>query len=198
MCTLSHLRSLWFALLQSQVIARGIPVPGSPFSDDTAKDGQLSGLSATELECLVARALQLHRAWTSPRPRHTSFVRFSVSQSSFLDQPVSPNPNLHSAPTSDGLQTGRPSLRCLALYFLPGRGNRYLVTLLRREQPAPRYYEVLCWDIAPRTDVHENGNTKTIQSRCVARYSCTGLLAACINADVTHPASLALTQHIEA
>lgn len=185
--SLTHARSLWFDVLCSKIARRNIPVPGCSIKT-------LSTLSAGSLERLVARALLLHRNWTSPRPRATSVTLFKLN----MDSVASPE----SLEVSTDLLL---SLRCLALYFLPGRGNKYLITLARRDQLSPlgphsqRSYEIHCWDIATPEKQLASGGDKgtTAYSRCIAKYTCAGLLAACLNADPTHPACLALTQHIE-
>lgn len=167
----------------------GVPVPGHP-------DHAYSALSADWLERLVVRSLELRRNWTSSQPR----VRREVTFSLYMTNSVSDAPRLPDVPPPPFGQ-----LRCLVLYFLPGRGNKYLVVLLRRDHrtlrgpQAQRSYELQCWDIAtPEEELQVVGDRNTILlSRCVARYSCTGLLSACVNADPEHPACLALTRHTD-
>ncbi|KAI0690971.1 hypothetical protein BC835DRAFT_1417453 [Cytidiella melzeri] len=183
-------RSLWFDILQAKIVCKGIPTPGTT-------ELNVSSASARELEDVCVRALVLQRNWTSSRPKFTSSISFNLRDTESFANNVrkdctSPLDPLH--------------LRCLALYFLPDRGNRYLVVILRREQmftagpQTQRSFELQCWDISKGDDVlgaRNNRGTVRRRSRCVARYQCTSLLAACVNADPTHPACLVVTRRVE-
>lgn len=83
--------------------------------------GPLDDLSAQDLEALTRRALALRHTWSSP-------------------QPV-PRRNITFGPPSD------PVARVIFLQFLPGRSNRYLISV--RMTSRPRAYLLQCWDVAP-------------------------------------------------
>jgi hypothetical protein len=76
-------------------------------------------LSAEELEHLTYRALRLRKNWSSPSPVVAKEVVFS---------PTMPKD---------------PEARHATLYFLPGRGNRWLMSVTFTAS----MYLVQCWDV---------------------------------------------------
>jgi hypothetical protein len=76
-------------------------------------------LSAEELELLTRRALRLQKTWTSPSPVAAKEITFS---------PTEPKD---------------PQARHAGLYFLPGRGNRWLMSVTFTVS----MYLVQCWDV---------------------------------------------------
>jgi hypothetical protein len=77
-------------------------------------------LSAEELEYLTCCALRLRKNWSSPSPLATKEIRFS---------PTVPKD---------------PHARHVGLFFLPGRGNRWLLCVTFTAS----MYLVQCWDLA--------------------------------------------------
>ncbi|KAH9951107.1 hypothetical protein B0H21DRAFT_352892 [Amylocystis lapponica] len=85
----------------------------------------LVSLSSEQLEHLTLQALRLHHNWTTANP---------VCSRQFDLHPPS-------------LPISRP--RNIAVYFLPGHANRWLITNTLYDQPAsPRKYVIQCWDLA--------------------------------------------------
>lgn len=184
---------MWFNILRSDVIQQGIPVPGST-------QFLASSASARDLEDMYIRAQTLRRNWTLSRPQIARHISFNLVQADSTIGAASHTP-----------LSSSEHLWCLALYFLPGRGNRYLVSILRRETvtntpppwPAQRTFEVQCWDIAVSESElrskdskgHDAATKMSSSSQCIARYRCKGLLAACVNTDPTHPACLIVTEY---
>lgn len=85
----------------------------------------LNFLSAWELERLTCYALALRNNWTSPDPDAKREVDFYK-------------------PTE-------PDSRIIFMEFLPGRGNRWLISVTMTAQP--RKYVIQCWDVAIPTPV---------------------------------------------
>jgi hypothetical protein len=185
---ITHHWSVWFNVLREKIVQQGIPIPGST-------QFCASSASPRELEEMYIRAQTLRRNWTLLRPQPVRHTSFDLNQTTDVASHVPLPPSEH--------------LWCLALYFLPGRGNRYLICILRREtvanspstRRAQRTFEVQCWDIAvPEDDLRSNGSnddgatTKACSgSRCITQYRCKSLLAACLNADPAHPACMIVT-----
>ncbi|KAF8141422.1 hypothetical protein EV363DRAFT_1465835 [Boletus edulis] len=83
--------------------------------------GPLADLSAHDLESLTRRALALRRTWSSSHPVPRRNITFN-------------------APTE-------PTARVIFLQFLPGRSNRWLISVCMTARP--RSYLLQCWDVAP-------------------------------------------------
>ncbi|KIK39298.1 hypothetical protein CY34DRAFT_25326 [Suillus luteus UH-Slu-Lm8-n1] len=84
-------------------------------------DGKsLDCLSASELEQLTRHALVLRNNWTNPDPDAKREVDFYK-------------------PTE-------PDSRIIFMQFLPGRGNRWLISVTMTAQP--RIFVIQCWDVA--------------------------------------------------
>lgn len=84
-------------------------------------DGKsLDFLSALELEQITCRALALRSNWTNPDPDAKREVDFY--------KPI------------------EPDSRIIFMEFLPGRGNRWLISVTMTAQP--RKYVIQCWDVA--------------------------------------------------
>ncbi|KAG2143778.1 uncharacterized protein EDB93DRAFT_1105114 [Suillus bovinus] len=84
-------------------------------------DGKsLDSFSALELERLTCCALALRRNWTNPDPDAKREVDFY--------KPV------------------EPDSRIIFMEFLPGRGNRWLISVTMTTQPMK--YVIQCWDVA--------------------------------------------------
>ncbi|KAH0836831.1 hypothetical protein J3R83DRAFT_8607 [Lanmaoa asiatica] len=79
----------------------------------------LADLSAHDLESLTHRALTLHHTWTEPEPVPRRHITFNT-------------------PTN-------PNARIIFLQFLPGRSNRWLISV--RMTARPRFYLLQCWDV---------------------------------------------------
>jgi hypothetical protein len=80
----------------------------------------LDCLSASELERLACCALALRSNWTNPDPDAKREVDFYK-------------------PTE-------PDSRIIFMEFLPGRGNRWLISVTMTAHP--RKYVIQCWDVA--------------------------------------------------
>ncbi|KZT07353.1 uncharacterized protein LAESUDRAFT_758763 [Laetiporus sulphureus 93-53] len=147
-------RSVWHSALLRLVIQPGLPVPSLP------KGWALASLSASQLETLTIRALRLRRNWTSSRPTCTMSVE--------LNPPGLP-------PSAQA--------RNVAVHHLPGRGNRWLLTVTFYDQPAaPRKYVIHCWDISRETH------------RCAATLRCMNMMGLVVNSDPNYSGVLALTR----
>ncbi|KAI0091559.1 hypothetical protein BDY19DRAFT_931101 [Irpex rosettiformis] len=174
----SH-RSVWFDILHYKIIRRGIPTPGTTHLD-------ISSASARELEEVCIRAVKLRRNWVLPRPQYASQTSFFPRRKSPNITEPFPTPPLSETVISPDIKV----TRCLALYFLPGRSNRYLVVILRidsgafRGPQSPPAFEIQCWDIAEQIG----------DPRPIAQCSCSSLLSACVNVDPKHPACLIITR----
>jgi hypothetical protein len=68
---ITHLRSLWISLLQTEIWDRHIPTPG--LTSDSLNDQ-----TSPQLEQYVHKSLLLHRNWTSSEPIATSRRRITV------------------------------------------------------------------------------------------------------------------------
>ena len=152
-------RSVWHKALSAHFLQPGLPVPGLG-----SHDGDLTTLSAEQLEGLTIRAHRLWSNWASPQPHCYRTI------------------NIH--PTKRLL--GQSSSRNLAAEFLPGRNGRYLLTLTLFDYSSdaehPRYSFEL-WDIRiPDT-------TKPIAELLVA-----GLLGYAVNSLPGTPHVLAVTR----
>ncbi|KAG8221100.1 hypothetical protein J3R82DRAFT_2621 [Butyriboletus roseoflavus] len=114
----------------------------------------LADLSAHNLESLTHRALTLRRTWTSPSPVPRRTITLNT-------------------PTE-------PSARIIFLQFLPGRSNRWLISVRMTAQP--RTYLLQCWDLARE------------QPRCVAelRHADGPYGGVVLNSDPTSSAVLAM------
>jgi hypothetical protein len=77
-------------------------------------------LSASELEQLTRHALVLRSNWTNPDPDAKREVDFYK-------------------PTE-------PDSRIIFMQFLPGRGNRWLISVTMTAQP--KKFVIQCWDVA--------------------------------------------------
>lgn len=84
-------------------------------------DTPLADLSARDLESLTYRALALRRTWTSPQPVPRRRLTFNT-------------------PTE-------PTAHIIFLQFLPGRSNRWLISVCRIAAH-PSTYLLQCWDVA--------------------------------------------------
>ncbi|KAL6307286.1 hypothetical protein BKA93DRAFT_815975 [Sparassis latifolia] len=118
----------------------------------------LASLSASELEGLTLRALRFRCNWTSPAPVCSRRVDI-----------FPPTLSLSRA-------------RNLLVQFLPGRENRWLLTItLYDQQSAPRRYILQCWDVSVKEPV------------CVAVMTYWNLVGISVNSDPTNPAVIALS-----
>jgi hypothetical protein len=84
------------------------------------RDGTLGMLSAEALEDSLRRAIRLRRNWSSPTPNPTRQVVIVPS--------------------------GEPMSRSIFLEFLPGRGNRWLLSITMSGGP-PHRFTIQCWDV---------------------------------------------------
>lgn len=114
----------------------------------------IESLPANELERLTFSALRLRRSWSSPSPVATRHA--------------------------DILPTREPQSSNVALQFLPGRGNRWLLSITLTTGDLQRKFVVQCWD------------THTSPPACVARRTISELGSFAINTDHRSPAILAL------
>lgn len=86
------------------------------------RDGQLETLSAEALEDSLRRAICLRRNWSSPTPNPTKQV--------------------------DIVRSHEPMSRSIFLEFLPGRGNRWLLSItMSGGGGAARRFTIQCWDV---------------------------------------------------
>ncbi|CAK5273814.1 unnamed protein product [Mycena citricolor] len=69
---ITQTRSLWFSLLQNEIVRKRIPIPG-------LKRRGLEDLPAEELERLFFNSLRLHRNWTSRAPVALHSSAFTVT-----------------------------------------------------------------------------------------------------------------------
>lgn len=84
------------------------------------RDGTLDTLSAQELEGSLRRAISLRQNWSSASPKPTKQI--------------------------DIVPTLEPMSRSIFLDFLPGRGNRWLLSITL-SGGAPRRFTFQCWDV---------------------------------------------------
>ena len=84
------------------------------------RDGTLDQVSAEALEDSLRRAICLRRNWSSPSPNHTKQIDIVPSQ-----EPLSQNTFLE---------------------FLPGRANRWLLSITRSGTSLWRFI-IQCWDV---------------------------------------------------
>ncbi|KAJ6485704.1 hypothetical protein C8R45DRAFT_829298 [Mycena sanguinolenta] len=70
---ITQLRSVWYQLLQSEVVHRNIPIP-------RLGGRSLAGLTAKELEACLADALRLRKNWISSSPVATHSMTFQAVQ----------------------------------------------------------------------------------------------------------------------
>ncbi|KAH7921201.1 hypothetical protein BV22DRAFT_1132472 [Leucogyrophana mollusca] len=83
-------------------------------------DQPLSNFSAAELESATCRAISLRRNWASPAPKATRHINI--------------------------IKGAEPDSRIIFLQFLPGRENRWLISVTMTARP--RKFVVQCWDVA--------------------------------------------------
>ncbi|KAJ3532074.1 hypothetical protein NM688_g7476 [Phlebia brevispora] len=153
---LTYARSVWHDALYLHLVSRGLPVP-------KVRERSLASLSSGELEDLARGALRLRKNWTSPTPIPMRSYQLSV------------------APQASG---ARP--RVLALFPLPGRGNRYLISLTLLDQGArPRTYKIDCWDL------------RSPDRSAIATYKCKDLFSTAVNADPHHSHVFSITRRTD-
>ncbi|KAH7910058.1 hypothetical protein BJ138DRAFT_1114430 [Hygrophoropsis aurantiaca] len=117
-------------------------------------DASISSLDTPSLESAVCRALALRRSWSSSSPKHTRHI--------------------------DIIKGAEPDSRVIFLSFLPGRENRWLISVSMTARP--RKFIIQCWDVSLETP------------RCVAKLKHIdgpygGVV---INSDPTSPAMLVM------
>ncbi|KAJ7623631.1 hypothetical protein FB45DRAFT_980455 [Roridomyces roridus] len=148
---ITQLRSVWYHLLQSQVLEQNIPIP-------QLQGRSLTNLDTTELELCLQRALRLRQNWTSPST-------MSIRRLTFRTVP-------------------EPRSQVVSLAFLPGRGHRWLMSLVLSTPPGHRAFTLQCWDLL--------GNPST----CVARRCPADFRGFRINTDASYPGIVALRSPI--
>ena len=114
----------------------------------------IDSLLSAELEHCTRRALRLHSAWTSLSP---PFLRESR---------ISPVPNSKS--------------RNIALQYLPGRDQRWLLSVTAVTTERTTWFAIQCWNVDSRTPV------------CVAKLATASLSSYAINSDPDTQAVLAI------
>ncbi|OBZ73695.1 hypothetical protein A0H81_06257 [Grifola frondosa] len=75
--SITHEHSIWHEVLHTQVVQRGIPLPG-------LRDRSITTLSAAQLEHLACNALRLRANWTSAIPvctRHVDIIPLKIRSS---------------------------------------------------------------------------------------------------------------------
>lgn len=113
---LTKLRSVWHLLLTTNIQQQNIPVP-------RLSRQPIESLTASELEEITLQALRLRHNWTSLSPIASSQITIACD--------VLP------IPTRFGV---------VALQFLPGRANRYLLSLALTSNVG-RLFSLQCWDL---------------------------------------------------
>lgn len=115
---LTQERSIWHDVLHTELLSRGLPVPG-------LLGRPLASLAALELEHVTTKAISLCRTSRSAKPRHTQ-------QFDLAPEDLPPDSRA----------------RNISVRFLPGRGNQWLlVTTLYNEHVALKNYLIHCWDV---------------------------------------------------
>ncbi|KZT25346.1 hypothetical protein NEOLEDRAFT_1133717 [Neolentinus lepideus HHB14362 ss-1] len=157
MYTLTRLHAVWYHAMLSEVLPLNIPIPGL-YSRDIAS------LSASDLEHMIVRALRLRKNWLSPSPMTRNRTE------------IVPLPE----------EELRDTLRSAVVRFLPGRGNRYLLTVTGHTNFPRRRYTVQCWDL----EAHDG-------PVCVAIRRFTEIVSVAVNCDPTAAGVLSVTCKVE-
>ncbi|EPQ56138.1 hypothetical protein GLOTRDRAFT_120772 [Gloeophyllum trabeum ATCC 11539] len=155
--SLTRLHAVWLNVLLAEVLPMNIPMPGL-YSRD------ISSLSASDLEAMISRALRLRKNWLSQHPETRKRLE------------IVPLPE----------EEKRDTLRSAVVRFLPGRCNRYLLTVTGHTNFSRRRYTVQCWDLEA-----DSG------PKCVAVRRFTEIVSVAVNCDPTAPGVLSVTCKVE-
>ncbi|KDQ61905.1 hypothetical protein JAAARDRAFT_172343 [Jaapia argillacea MUCL 33604] len=176
--SLTRLHPVWFDAFHTHVRDANIPVPG--FSS-SSRSSDITHLPQTSLELLTIRALRLRKNWLSPCPTP---VRRSE---------ISPIPLEYETIEIDGERGDRDRLRNVVVRFLPGRGNRYLLTVTAHTNFIRRRFTVQCWDLSsPASQSVEKRKFK-----CVAVRRFTEVVSVAVNMDPSDAAVFCITCKVE-
>ncbi|TFK48435.1 hypothetical protein OE88DRAFT_1664227 [Heliocybe sulcata] len=157
MYTLTRMHAVWYNVMLFEVLPMDIPIPGL-YSRD------MSSLSASDLEHMIVRALRLRKNWLSPSPR-------KIKRTEIVPLPE---------------EESRDTLRGAVIRFLPGRGNRYLLTVTGHTNFSRRRYTVQCWDL------EASGGPKRV---AVRRF--TEIVSVAVNCDPHASGVLSVTCKVE-